>query len=415
MRCLALKRCLSINKEVTCVLSLKSGMIVTGCLDTNIRIWDPKTEKCIRVLDGHTHAVLCIIELETGYLASGSLDQTAIVWDPNKGKIVNMLEGFQNPIIGMFELNSKQLVINFNEPIFLIWSWSANPKEKDKSNSTYFSVGDSNLTCIIKQDNENVICGCEDGQIHRIKHTQQSTPIMTYKTHSDVIIGIEMVGKKKFVSNSTDMKLVLWEIDTGKALKVMEVAGDMIMQMFYHQELDLLIFSSLDGKVRAVDLTEDDEEVNVKYVIDQGSPIFFSLVVGYKEMKFLSKKIDDDDSPKQIADQVIVEESKIEDSPIKDSPSDNEKEDSKSKNVNDSKQSVSRSKIIKNHGIDKRMSGYKQKVKIQGLFDINKHVLDDAEAEEMMSKGMCFVVATINQDNGNSIILWDLMAPTKKG
>ena len=96
---------------------------------------------------------------------------------------------------------------------------------------------------MVKQDNENIICGCEDGQIFRIQHKKQSTPIMTYKAHSDVIIGIEMVGKKKFVSNSTDMKLVLWDAESGKALKTMELASDMVMQMFYQEDLDLLIFS----------------------------------------------------------------------------------------------------------------------------------------------------------------------------
>lgn len=80
------------KKEVTCILNLKNGMIVTGSIDTNIRIWDPKTGKCVRVLDGHTHAVLCVIELESGFLASGSLDQTTIVWNPNKGQIVEWLQ-----------------------------------------------------------------------------------------------------------------------------------------------------------------------------------------------------------------------------------------------------------------------------------------------------------------------------------
>jgi WD40 repeat protein len=33
------------NSEVTCILSLKNGMIVSGSSDSNIRIWDPKNGK----------------------------------------------------------------------------------------------------------------------------------------------------------------------------------------------------------------------------------------------------------------------------------------------------------------------------------------------------------------------------------
>jgi WD40 repeat protein len=33
------------NSEVTCILSLKNGMIISGSSDSNIRIWDPKNGK----------------------------------------------------------------------------------------------------------------------------------------------------------------------------------------------------------------------------------------------------------------------------------------------------------------------------------------------------------------------------------
>ena len=136
--------------DVTCVLCLKNGMIVSGSSDTNIRVWDPKTGKCIRVLEGHTHTVLCIIELESGFLASGSLDQTAIVWNPNNGKIISIMEGFQNPIIGMIELDQKQLIINFNEPMVMIWVW--NTLAKVASNVRTIPLKDANLSFVIKQN-----------------------------------------------------------------------------------------------------------------------------------------------------------------------------------------------------------------------------------------------------------------------
>ncbi len=132
------------KSDVICVLSLKNGMIVSGSSDTSIRIWDSKTGKCVKVLEGHTHTVLCIIELESGYLASGSLDQTAIIWNPNNGKIVNILEGFQNPIIGLVEFDHKQLAINFNEPLLLIWSW--NNSSKSSPNSSTFPLKKSSLS-----------------------------------------------------------------------------------------------------------------------------------------------------------------------------------------------------------------------------------------------------------------------------
>jgi WD40 repeat protein len=235
---------------------------------------------------------------------------------------------------------------------------------------------------------------------------------MTYDQHSDVIIDIAMVGEKRFVSNSTDQKQILWDIESGDVLKVIEISEDVCMSIYYEKELNLLVFSSLDGMIRAVELDTDMEEVKSKYTLSQEIPIFFCLIIGYKELKFLKLKKEES---KPIADQVIPEEEKEYSSPGKVSiarPSavgDEEKTEN-SKNSN----SDSKLKINKNIDIEQKASGSKQKININGLFDMNKEVLDDPEAEEMLSKGMCYLVCTINQENNNSLILWDLHADKSK-
>jgi hypothetical protein len=55
---------------------------------------------------------------------------------------------------------------------------------------------------------------------------------MTYEQHSDVIIDIAMVGDKRFVSNSTDQKQILWDIDSGDVLKVIEISEDVCMSIY---------------------------------------------------------------------------------------------------------------------------------------------------------------------------------------
>lgn len=192
-----------------------------------------------------------------------------------------------------------------------------------------------------------------------------------------------------------------------------------------------MIFSSLDGKIRAVDLCTDTEETNIKYELDQGSPIFFCVVLGYQEIKFLNKKEQEEDTPKRIQDQVIHEDSKGEvdlsqnlterkqaNEDTKDEAPKTPSADDSSKEIKDSARSGgnSKSKINMNLDIKKTMAKSKLSGKkiINGLFDINKQVLDDPEAEEMLSKGMCYIVATINQKSNNSIILWNLMTPSNQ-
>ena len=238
----------------------------------------------MRILDGHTHTVLCIIELESGFLASGSIDQSAIIWDPNNGKIVNILEGFQNPIIGLTEFDQKQIVINFNEPLLLVWEW--NTSSKAASNSSTFSLRESNLSSVNKHQ-DFLLCGCEDGKIYRLEPEKSEKPTLEYDSHSDVILDMKTINETQFISNSTDLSIILWDVNSAEILKKISLVEDICLSMHYDKELDLLMFSSLDGRVRAVDLSPDLDATKPKYIADQKSPIYFSAWVGFKEMKFL--------------------------------------------------------------------------------------------------------------------------------
>lgn len=52
------ERTLKHKDEISCIMNLKNGTIATGSFDTTIKIWEPNTGKCRRILDGHTHVVL---------------------------------------------------------------------------------------------------------------------------------------------------------------------------------------------------------------------------------------------------------------------------------------------------------------------------------------------------------------------
>ena len=69
----------------------------------------------------------------------------------------------------------------------------------------------------------------------------------------------------------------------------MEFATDIITCFHFDPELDLLVFTCLDGKIRGVDISYDSEDFSIKYEIDQNSPIFHSIIIGKIQSKFLIK------------------------------------------------------------------------------------------------------------------------------
>ena len=68
-------------------------MQATGSWDKTIRIWNPKTGKCIHVCEGHFGWVQAIAFSPDGtYLASACDDQTVRIWDVVDGSCCRILE-----------------------------------------------------------------------------------------------------------------------------------------------------------------------------------------------------------------------------------------------------------------------------------------------------------------------------------
>eukprot|EP01102_Stenamoeba_stenopodia_P000647 TRINITY_DN1060_c0_g1_i24.p1 TRINITY_DN1060_c0_g1~~TRINITY_DN1060_c0_g1_i24.p1 ORF type:complete len:877 (+),score=262.46 TRINITY_DN1060_c0_g1_i24:270-2900(+) len=77
------------NNYVNSVIELESGLIATCSDDTTIRLWNRKTQTCVRNLIGHSHYVCQIEEAEKGIIVSASDDRTIRVWKAESGECVN--------------------------------------------------------------------------------------------------------------------------------------------------------------------------------------------------------------------------------------------------------------------------------------------------------------------------------------
>lgn len=57
---------------ISCLERLSNGNLVSGSLDSRIKIWDANSGQVLREFEGHTHEVTQIIELHNGNIASSS-------------------------------------------------------------------------------------------------------------------------------------------------------------------------------------------------------------------------------------------------------------------------------------------------------------------------------------------------------
>lgn len=66
--------------------------MVSGSLDTSIRVWDVETGACKHTLMGH-QSLTSGMELRNNTLVSGNADSTVKVWDITSGQCLQTLAG----------------------------------------------------------------------------------------------------------------------------------------------------------------------------------------------------------------------------------------------------------------------------------------------------------------------------------
>lgn len=76
-----------------CLSGQFDGMhIVSGSLDTSIRVWDVESGNCLHTLMGH-QSLTSGMELRDNILVSGNADSTVKIWDIKTGQCLQTLQG----------------------------------------------------------------------------------------------------------------------------------------------------------------------------------------------------------------------------------------------------------------------------------------------------------------------------------
>ena len=73
--------------ECLCKINIESkagdNLLITGSGGKTLKLWDLKRRRCKCTLTGHKNTVYCILSHSSGYLLTGSVDSTVRVWDIN--------------------------------------------------------------------------------------------------------------------------------------------------------------------------------------------------------------------------------------------------------------------------------------------------------------------------------------------
>lgn len=110
--------------DVNCCLIHPNGMyVLTGSLDTTLRVWNIENGEELMILTGHSASVTALSVSPDGrYVASGALDWTVRVWDLKDSTVLRVLSGHSELISSVcFSEESYSLVSTSVDGTLMVW------------------------------------------------------------------------------------------------------------------------------------------------------------------------------------------------------------------------------------------------------------------------------------------------------
>ena len=184
-------------------------LLASSSRDRTVRLWDVKSEDCIRTLEGHALAVNCVVFNPAGkILASGGEDGCVHLWDVDTGISLGSLFGHEGPIHGLaFDTEGRTLASACEDKLVKVWDVSS----------------------------------------RRL--------LRTLRGHREAVLSVVFDGSSRTIaSGSADRTVRLWDAGSGRLLRTLGGLGPNVFSLSFNpSERDLLACGSWDGNLKLLD------------------------------------------------------------------------------------------------------------------------------------------------------------------
>ena len=218
--------------------------IVSGSDDYSVKIWEMKSGKLLKILNGHTNWINSVLISNDGkYIFSGSGDGSVNIWEMESGKLLKTLKG-ENPIgsVGISK-DAKYIVTGLENGTLNIW-------ERESGDLVKTLVGDKKAVTSIALSNDDkyIVSGSRDRSI-KVWERDSGKLVKTLKGHRYDINSVAISNDSKYiVSGSDDRRIKIWEIESGKVIKTLKVYAD-VNSIVISNDDKYIISGSRDGNI----------------------------------------------------------------------------------------------------------------------------------------------------------------------
>ncbi|EER34096.1 hypothetical protein CTRG_02914 [Candida tropicalis MYA-3404] len=259
---------------------INSNILASCSDDLTVRLWNTKTNKCIKIFKKHTYHITTLKFVQKGnILISGSSDETITIWDITSNKILTTLAAHSDPVSSITLTPDDTIIISASyDGLMRLFDLETSQCLKTLTNSTsHYGTATASTNDVlnfpiskveISPNGQFILSSSLDGKL-RLWNYMENKVYKTYqgwekakiceKFNCDVKFITKLKKNPLIVSGSDNTGLLIWDVQSKDIVFRLtpEIAGkDAILGVDIYDQGAVLCCCSRDGVITVLDLNE---------------------------------------------------------------------------------------------------------------------------------------------------------------
>ncbi|MBD2128515.1 NB-ARC domain-containing protein [Microcoleus sp. ZQ-A2] len=235
-----------VSKAVA-TLGTSDCLLASGSEDQSVRLWETRTNLCLKTLQGHSNGVWSVAFSPQGTtLASGSQDGVIRFWNSKTGECIKEFPAHSSWIWSVaFSPNHHILASGSEDRTIQLWDILSGQHLK-----TLTGHKDAVFSVLFSPDGQTLLSGSLDGTI-KVWDIRTGECRKTLQGHRGGIWSISLSSDGKLLaSGSQDQTLKLWDVDTGYCINTLQGHRSWIRACAISPDRQILVSGSADGTIK---------------------------------------------------------------------------------------------------------------------------------------------------------------------